>query len=82
MFKVAYYLYIPLLFYQVLETASADTELVSDEAPSEFIQDEELWVFTLCYLLLLVFLVLVYMETVIYSRQSKSIAHVVEVFLT
>jgi len=35
-------LYIPLLFYQVLETASADTELASDETPPEFIQDEEL----------------------------------------
>ena len=34
--------YIPLSFYKVLETASADTELVSDETPPEFIQDEEL----------------------------------------
>ena len=34
--------YMTLLFYQVLETASADTELVSDETSPEFIQDEEL----------------------------------------
>ena len=42
MFIIAYQLFIPLLFYQVLETAPADTELTSDETPPEFIQDEEL----------------------------------------
>lgn len=42
MFTIAWYLYEPLLFYQVLETASADADLVSDVTPPEFIQDEEL----------------------------------------